>query len=291
MPTDTGSPRADAEADFLRARRKQRLATLGGRLRGRDRETLALDEVIAAVGTRGERSLGLQMIPLEKIVGSVDRARDFDPDFLPTSGRSRSRWERLAEGVRRGADLPPIDVYQVGERYFVRDGHHRVSVKRALGDTLIEADVTKILTKIDPGDVVDRADLRARELRRIFLERIPLDRLAQREVECTDPWTYPALAEMVEAWAARLMFRDGAALSAAEASTRWYAEEFTPVTEMILGADLAMPGETPADAYLRIAHDRYSLVRAHIWTDEVFDQLKEVHRARPSTTPIERPRA
>lgn len=290
MPSDTGFPRADAEADFLRARRRQLFATLGGRLRGRARETLSLDEVLDAVGQTGERNLGLKMIPLADIVGTVDKGRDFDPDFLPTSGRSRERWERINEAMRRAKDLPPIDVYQVGEKYFVRDGHHRVSVRRALGDRLIEADVTKILTKIDPGDVLDRDDLRARELRRIFLERVPLDRLAQREVECHDPWHYPELAEMVEAWSARLMFRDRVLLSAPEAATRWYAEEFTPVVEMIVGAELAAPGESHADAYLRVAHNRYSLVRAHIWTDEVFDRLKEVE-PRPSTHRIDPARA
>lgn len=289
MPSDSGFPRADAEADFLRVRRKQRMAGLGGLFRRGDRQTLGLDEVLAAVGNRGERQLGLKTIKLADIAGSVDRGRDFDPEFRPTSGRSRARWERIAEAVRRGQPLPPIDVYQVGERYFIRDGHHRVSVLRALGDTAVEADVTLVLTKIDPGEFTDRADLRAVELRRIFLERVPLDRLAQREVQCTDPWDYPPLAEMVEAWCARLMFRDQVALSAPEAATRWYAEEFTPISEMMHDAGLAMPGETTADTYYRLAHDRYSLVRAHVWTDEVFDQLREVHRTQPSTRPIRRP--
>ena len=67
----------------------------------------------------------MQLIPLDQIVGSVDKVRDFDRRFRPTSDRSRQRWEPLAEKSRLGEYLPPIDVYKLGNLYFVRDGHHR----------------------------------------------------------------------------------------------------------------------------------------------------------------------
>ena len=84
----------------------------------------------------------MQVIPLDQIVGSVDKVRDFDPQFRPRTGRSRQRWERIDEAARRGESFPPIDVYQLGDLYFVRDGHHRVSVHRALDLPEIEADVS-----------------------------------------------------------------------------------------------------------------------------------------------------
>lgn len=275
MPMDSGSPRADAEADFLRVRRQQRMASLGHRLTGHDGRTLSLSEVLNALGHRGERTIGVQVIDLDKIVGSVDKVRDFDPEFRPTSGRSRFRWERIAEAVRRGQGLPPIDVYQVGDQYFVRDGHHRVSVLRALGETVVDAEVTVVATAIEPPPIGGRRDLAAAELHRIFLERVPLDRLARREVVCADAWNYPGLAEMVEAWSARLMFREQVLLSASHAACRWYAEEFTPVVTMLRDIGLIGPDEGDGDAYLRAAHQRYSLVRAHVWTEEVFDGLRD----------------
>ncbi len=278
MPTDTGSPRADAEADFLRVRRQEMMSRLGRGILGRDGTTLSLDEVVGALGQLGERNLGVKVISLDKIVGSVDKVRDFDPEFRPTSGRSRTRWERIAEAVRRGQELPPIDVYQVGEQYFVRDGHHRVSVLRALGEKVIDADVTAIRTAIEAVPIADREDLKAAELHRIFLERVPLDRLARRECVCENAWNYPGLAEMVEAWSARLMFREQVLLSAQHAASRWYAEEFTPVVQMLTEAGLVQPGEGDGDAYLRAAHDRYSLVRAHVWTEEVFDELRKARK-------------
>jgi hypothetical protein len=145
---DTGFPQADVENDFLRARRHQVLATLAHRLPGRphDRDRLLrLDEVTGALGWRGERQLGLQTIPLDTIVGTAEQRHDFDRHFRPTSNRVRERWEQLALAQRRGAAIPPIEVYRVGGLHFVSDGHHRVSIA-VTGQRTIEADVTEILT-------------------------------------------------------------------------------------------------------------------------------------------------
>jgi hypothetical protein len=144
MVRDTGSPRADAESDFLRARRHATLSSLARWVRHDPdvvNESLSFTEVVDALGRKGERSLGVQVIPIDCIVGSVDKVRDFDRRFRPTSGRSRERWERMARKSRTGEAFPPIDVYKLGELYFVRDGHHRVSVARARGATTIDAEV------------------------------------------------------------------------------------------------------------------------------------------------------
>jgi hypothetical protein len=146
---DTGFPQADVDNDFLRARRHQVLATLAHRLRhqphDRDR-LLQLDEVTGALGWRGERQLGLQTIPLDTIVGTTEQRHDFDRHFRPTTSRVRERWEQLALAQRRGAAIPPIEVYRVGGQHFVSDGHHRVSIAAATGQQAIDAYVTEILT-------------------------------------------------------------------------------------------------------------------------------------------------
>ena len=163
MRADTGFIRADAEYDFLRMRRRQVLSRLAGWLRREPGDVsliLPFDEVVAALGRVGERRLGRQVIPLDSIVGSVDKTRDFDRCFRPTSGRVRQRWERLAVATRRGEPIPPIDVYRIGELHFVRDGHHRVSVAHALGLKTIEAAVTEVLTRIDPPGLRHRGDLK-----------------------------------------------------------------------------------------------------------------------------------
>lgn len=151
---DTGFPQADAENDFLRARRRQVLATLARRLRGARGDSdriVPLDEVVGELGWRGERQLGLRTIRLDTIIGTVDSPRNFDRCFRPTSSRVRPRWERLALAQRRGEAMPPIEVYRVGDLHFVNDGHHRVSIAAATGQQEIDAYVTQVLTAVPPS--------------------------------------------------------------------------------------------------------------------------------------------
>jgi hypothetical protein len=151
---DTGFPWADVENDFLRARRRQFLAALTHRLRGRrgdDNRLMVLDDVAGPRCWRGQRQLGLETIRLDTIVGTAGPRRDFDRRFRPTSARVRSRWERLALAQRRGEAIPPIEVYRVGHVHFVADGHHRVSIAAATRQRLIDAYVTQVLTRCRPA--------------------------------------------------------------------------------------------------------------------------------------------
>ena len=126
------------------------------RLRSGDLDVLLpFDEVVGALGHRGEQPLGLQQVDLDSIVGSTDRVVGFDRAFRPTTEASRTRFERIAAAVRRGKAMPPVDLYRVGAVHFVRDGHHRVAVFRALGFETLEARVTLVRTAMDA-----EADLR-----------------------------------------------------------------------------------------------------------------------------------
>ena len=144
LPRGTGLASQDAQDDFLRARRRQVMARMARVLTGQGDVDVILpfDEVVAALGRVGERDAGLQVIPLHTIAGTVDRQTSFDREFRPTTGRVRTRWERIATAMRAGEAMPPIEVYRIGEVHFVRDGHHRVSVARARGATTIAAVVT-----------------------------------------------------------------------------------------------------------------------------------------------------
>lgn len=273
----SGSPRVDAEHDFLRARRRQVLSRLAMWLRGEPDDvniTLPFDEVVEALGRVGERRIGLRVIRLDSIVGSVDRGRDFDRRFRPTSARVRQRWERLAQASRRGEHIPPIDVYRVGDLHFVIDGHHRVSVAYALGLTTIEANVTLVKTKVDPSGIRHRGDLIVKGYRRLFLERVPLRGEARAAVVMTKSEDYAQLGEHVEAWGFRLMQDEGALLDRETVAQRWYTEEFEPVVQMLHQADL-VGDRTEAEAYLLVASERYRLIRTHRWDDDVIQAVRD----------------
>ncbi len=277
MPRDTGFPRTDAEHDFLRARRHAFLARLAGWLRREPDDVnmvLPFDEGVAALGREGETRLGLQVVALDSIVGSVDKGRDFDRRFRPSSGRVRERWERLAVAARRGEAIPPIDVYRVGELHFVSDGHHRVSVAHALGLDTIDAYVTEVHTRLSANGIRHRGDLILKDYRRIFLDRVPLPQSARAAITMTDPWGYAQLGEAVEAWGFRLIQDEARMCDRASVARRWYAEEYLPVVRMLREADL-IGTSTDAEAYLRIAAERYRLIRTHRWDDAVIEALKK----------------
>jgi hypothetical protein len=280
MKRDTGFPVADAENDFLRARRRQVLARLAAWLRRAPDDVnimLPFDEVVAALGRLGERRLGLQVITLDSIVGSVDRSREFDRRFRPTSGQVRERWQRLALAQRRGEPIPPIEVYRVGDMHFVVDGHHRVSVAHALGLKTIDAYVTEVITRLSPNGVRYRGDLLVKDYRRIFLDRVPLVGEARQSVTLTDPWDYAELAESVEAWGFRLMQDEGLYLDRSTVSQRWYDEEFVPVVRMLRQAGM-IETQTEAEAYMWVASERYRLIRTHRWDDDVISAVRDSKR-------------
>ncbi len=276
MPWDTGLSNLDAESDFQRARRRQVLSRLARRLRGEPDDInliLPFDEVVAALGRAGERRIGLVTIELGTIVGSVDRTADFDRRFRPTSNRLRERWQGINLAQRSGRGVPPISVYRIGDLHFVRDGHHRVSVALALGHTVIEAHVTEVLTQVPAGGISDRGDLVIKGYERLFRQRVPLPDAAAARIVCSDPWNYAELSENVEAWSFRLVQDAGEYLSRRDAARRWYDEEYRPVVAMLHEADLVGRG-TEAEAYLRVACDRYRLIRAHEWSDEIVARLR-----------------
>lgn len=277
MVPETGFPGQDAQSDFSRARRREVLARLAKRLRREPADVhlvLPFEEVRDALGFRGERYLGLQVIPLHSIVGSVDRSRDFDRRFRPTSKRVRDRWQRIAEAQRRGQAMPPISVYRIGNMHFVEDGHHRVSVARAQGRRDIDAYVTEVLTEVDPDSGLRLADLPLKSHERLFFERVPPPPEARSRIQLSDPWDYGDLAEAVEAWGFRAMQAIGQFMTREKVAERWFREDYEPIVADLREAGMIRRGETETEAYLRIVGQRYHLMRTHEWDDEVLERLQ-----------------
>jgi hypothetical protein len=278
-PRDTGFPLSDAQDDFLRARRRETISRLARRL-AREGEVdviLPFDEVVAAVGRVGERNLGLQSVEIDSILGTVDRTSGFDRQFRPTSSRARVRWERIANAIRRGEPMPPISLYRVGDVHFVRDGHHRVSVARALGRTEIDAYVTEVLTRVGANRSLRLSDLPLKSHERVFLERVPLPARARERVRLSDGWQYPKLAEGVEAWGFRTMQDRAELFDRPTVARLWFDEEYVPVVEMLAEAGM-IQGGTETDAYLSVAEERYRLLRTHEWSPDVLARLRSAKR-------------
>jgi hypothetical protein len=133
-----------AEADFDRARRRAFFGRVAARLRRECSRLLAFNEVVRKGHLAyNRRRLGLRVVEVSKVVGSMGRPEDFDRAFMPTKASLAERWKRVDRAFHRGLDLPPIRLYKIGDSYFVEDGNHRVSVARYQGIETIEADVTE----------------------------------------------------------------------------------------------------------------------------------------------------
>ncbi|ATD70395.1 MULTISPECIES: hypothetical protein [Gordonia] len=278
MARDTGFPDADAGNDFARLRRqaeRARLAQWFMRQPADVNTILPFDEVVAALGATGKTVLGLQVVEVSSIVGSVDRTKDFDRYFRPTSSRLRERWQRIAAAQRRGESVPPVQLYRVGSMHFVIDGHHRVSIAIARNLTTVDAYVTEIHTRISPEGINAPSDLILKDHRRLFLSRVPLEGAQAEAITLTDPFDYAELAESVEAWGFRLSQEIGEFLSRTEVARRWFGEEFLPVVRMARRAGLRDDLTSDAELYMWVACERYRLVRRHIWDEKVFDELRD----------------
>jgi hypothetical protein len=235
---------------------------------------LPFGEVVEALGRVGERDLGIQSIALESIAGTVDRGKEFDREFRPTSSRARMRFERIAEAQRRGVSMPPIDVYRIGDLHFVRDGHHRVAVARAQGRDTIDARVVEVVTRVPADSSMSLEDLPLKSHERLFHERVPLPAPARERISLTDPMQYGSLAESVEAWGMRLIQHERHFLDREQVALRWFEEEYDPVLAILREAELIGRRETETDAYLRLSCARYRIMRTQEWSDEAIERVR-----------------
>ena len=276
---------SQAGDDFTRERRRRALARITAKLRQVPDDVddmLPFDEVLEALGSGSRRDLGVQTIPLDSIVGTVDRTRaEFDRSFRPMSGELRDRWQRVAAARRAGVALPPIEVYRVGGLHFVEDGHHRVSVARALGDDVIEARVREISTAVGASRDLRVSELPLKQHERVFFERVPLPMHLRHRVQLTDEWRYAQLATLVEARGYRESHARGRLLSRQELAEYWFHDQYEPVVEAMKEAGIGGPG-TDADRYLRFVMLRFLLLYATEWNDDVMERLiGEVRPPRP----------
>jgi nucleotide-binding universal stress UspA family protein len=273
--------------DFHEARRRAALEEIMARMSGKSVDLLSYEEVRQKLKAGGSISRGLRDIPLNAIVGSVGRYTDFTRSFMPRRDSDRERWARVKAKVTDMEGLPPIEVYQIGEAYFVQDGNHRVSVARELGATHIQAYVTKVRTKVplSPDDQPDDLILKAEYAD--FLDRTHLDTLRpEADLSVTVPGQYQALEEHIEVHRYFMGLDQKREIPYAEAVTHWYDEVYIPVVQVIREKGILrdFPGRTEADLYLWVSEHRAALEKALGWEirpEAAATDLAEQSGARP----------
>ncbi|HQF72506.1 MAG TPA: transcriptional regulator [Treponemataceae bacterium] len=137
-----------AKDDFNRARNRALINELQNFLAPDKKKLLSFHDVKKILKPQNEVYVGMKSVPINKIIGSEGRYRDFDNHFLPRSGYLRQRWERVDQAHLTDIPLPPIQLYEIGGMYFVRDGNHRVSVAKAQGVEFIDAEIISLKSEI-----------------------------------------------------------------------------------------------------------------------------------------------
>lgn len=156
MATYAYNFRYAARDDFERISHKAALSRLVSALAPRDRSLPSFNDLDGYMPASGRSCLRTWQVPVERIVGSVGRSRDFDREFQPVQKHTRSRWESIYVAAVGGVTLPPVELYKVGDCYFVKDGNHRVSVARYLGAQFVDAEVTEYV-ELAHEECVDNA--------------------------------------------------------------------------------------------------------------------------------------
>lgn len=228
-------------------------------------------EWIRHLAPLGEHSLGVVPIEVAHIIGSVDRYREFDRHYLPKEKHLDERWIGVRSAQLQGKELPPIQVYKVGELYFVKDGNHRVSVARRQGQAYIDAHVIELNVTVPPEESDTLVDLIIKGEYAQFLRATSLDLLmpGHREILFTTPGRYDKLLEHIRT---RQYFLDRKPERAGlppvtweEAVVSWYTRLYVRIVENLElhHVMFRFPGRTEADLYLWIMDHRYFLTQKY----------------------------
>jgi len=275
-------PDLQAQAEAERLERRAALHELLHRLKGEPNLLLPFHQVLA-LRPKGEHPLGLRTLEVDKVVGSVDRYEDFDHRFLPKTLHTLERWKRFRALQLEGVELPPIEVYQVGETYFVKDGNHRVALAKATGQRFIDAYVIalEVPVPVEASDTLKDLILKAEYAH--FLEKTRLRELVPEaeEIRFTTLGRYDLLLDHI---ATRRYFKgleENREIPWEEAVVDWYENLYKPTVEAIrrLGLLRDFPGRTEADLYLWVMDHRYFLAQ-ELGVDPTPEEAAKSYEAR-----------
>jgi len=250
------------EESYRRVRRRASVSAVRGRLGRRLTELLSLPEVRSRIQVGGQRDLGITAVPLNSIVGSEGRPGDFDRHFAPRRKNTVERWMRIKRAYLDDRGLPPVELIKVGQIYFVRDGHHRLSVVRLAGQQEIEAHVVELTTNVPLTPDLDQRDLQRKEAQSAFVDRSgigPAVPGVEVPVEASEPATYVRLMNHIDTHGYYMGREQGTTVGREVSGAHWYRTLYRPTIDAIRGRELrrASGRRTESDLYLSIMDRRH----------------------------------
>ncbi|MBA3643314.1 MAG: transcriptional regulator [Chloroflexia bacterium] len=248
--------------DFDRARQRAFLHDLVALFARRRNDLIPYHELRRRLSPEGESYRGYQTVPVKQIVGSMDRFQDFDRAFLPRQRHTAGRWQSIDRAYYEDTSLPPIQLYQVGDVYFVKDGNHRVSVAREKGQEFIDAEVIEGHTRAPLYATMRPDELLLQAEYAEFLRRTNLDRLRpDHDIRPTALGRYDEIWEQIEGHRDWLASIRGEPVATDAAVIDWYEHIYCPIVTVARerGVMERFPNRTEADVYLWVMRHRHEL--------------------------------
>ncbi len=277
----------NAIQDFHSARQKATLSEIVARLKGESIELLSFDEVRQKLKAQVQPKRVLKEIPIDAIVGSVNRYQDFSRGFLPGRNVDEERWTNVELATYGMVGLDPIEAYQIDQVYFVSDGNHRVSVARQLGSTQIQAYVTAVHSRVPLTPDILPQDLILKSEYADFLDHTNLDQVRPgSDLTVTEPGQYPVIEEHISVHRYFMGIEHNHDIPYPDAVADWYDKVYRPVIEIIREHGLLrdFPNRTEADLYLWISEHRAALeeeVNTQVEVTDAADDLAGQFSQRP----------
>lgn len=245
-----------AEHDFYRAHTRALLSKIAALVSLHSEDLLPFEAAKKLLKPEGEVYEGLTAVPLDRIVGSEGRYRDFNRHFLPRREHLKQRWVSIDRTRYQDIILPPIRLYKMGGVYFVRDGNHRVSVARSSGQLEIDAEVTSLQSRIAISPDMDLAALKRAVIeyeKALFFESTGyLSVTGTDDIDFSEPGRFDTVREHILVHKYYLNQSQPAEIGFGEALWSWHENVYAPMVlaieeEHMLGM---FPGRTAADLYL-----------------------------------------
>ena len=241
---------------YPKARRKELFRRVGGLLTGdRPGSLLTLEEVQSTLRSYQQSYLGVRSIPVDSIIGSVSRSQDFDDEFLPRTTAIKKRWENV-EHYFANRPFPPINVYQVGDAYFVSDGHHRVAIAKQKEVEFIDAEIIEVQTPYAVTTDTDVVQLVHLGQQRLFMEESGLASVRPKlQFRFTRPESYRDLLDNVKVHGWDMSVQRERYVPREEIALDWHVRVYSPTRAQIeeVGLDEMLSDMTADDIYLWVS--------------------------------------
>lgn len=280
--------------DFHRFRSKAAMERFWAGIRGESLDLLPFDKVSAKLRAVNQTELGLQEVPLNAIIGSVNRTGDFDRNFAPLSADDGLRWANVKAAMTSPftQGVPPVSLYKIGEAFFVLDGNHRVSIAKEMGLDTIEAYVTEVKTKVPLSSSFTLEELVEKAAQADFLENTHLDRILPGvDLSLKQIDNYPLLEEHINVHRYYMGIEQNREVDHETAARDWYERVYLPVVRVIESSGLhdEFAHLSLTDLYLLVLDKQHHLqewLGTALRTEKVVDYLADQEGKQTRNIPV-----